>query len=151
MRKTLLAAALAMLSACSGGPEGAVAVRDPWARETVPGVQVSAGCARIENGTGRALRLTGAETDVAGRVELHNVIMDGGVMRMRPVEVGLDIPAGQTVELRPGGYHIMLLQLRRPLRAGETIPVTLRFEGGETVRADFPVRSAADAAQGRAS
>ena len=151
MRKTVLAAALATLSACSGGPEGAVAVRAPWARETVPGVQVSAAYARIENGTNHAVRLTGAETDVAGRIELHNVTMDGGVMRMRPVAGGIEIPAGQTVELKPGSYHIMLLQLRRPLRAGETIPVTLRFEGAPAIRADVPVRSAAEAAQGRPS
>lgn len=144
-----LAVALA-LSSCGGGrPEGNVAVRDAWARETVPGVQISAGYARIENGTNHAVRLTGAETPAAGQVELHSVTTENGVMQMRPVTEGLEIAVGQSVELRPGSYHLMLLDLRQPLRAGERLPVTLRFADGPPVRVDFPIRSAADAAGGR--
>ena len=140
--------ALLALSACGGTPEDAVAVHDGWARETIGGVAVSAGYARIENGTGRAVRLVGAETPAAGRIEIHNVIDDNGVMRMREVAGGLDIPAGGSVALRPGGYHMMLLDLARPLRAGETIPVTLRFDTGDPLQAEFTVRSAAEAAGG---
>lgn len=152
MKKLLNAAGIASLlalAACGGNtPDGAVRVHDGWARETIGEVAVSAGYGRIENGTGAAVRLVGAETPAAGRIEIHDVIDDNGVMRMREVTGGLDIPAGGSVELRPGGYHMMLLDLARPLRAGETIPVTLRFESGETLAADFAVRSAAEAVGG---
>lgn len=147
--RILLLAALAALAACGGRPpSGMVAVHDGWARETIAGVTVSAGYARIANETGQNVRLTGADTPAAGRVEIHNVTQDGGVMRMRPLPDGLDIPAGETVELRPGGYHLMLLDLQRPLRGGERIPVTFRFGTGAPVTASFEVRTAAQAAAG---
>lgn len=141
-------AALATLTACHSRPDGSVTVHDPWVRATVTGVMVSAGYARIENGTGDAVRLIGAETPVAGRVELHNVTMENDVMRMRPLADGLDIPAGQSVELRPGSYHMMLLELRRPLRSGERVPITLRFARGEPQRVEFTVRAATPAPHG---
>jgi copper(I)-binding protein len=149
MKKLILLAALAALAACGGcPPSGMVAVHNGWARETTTGVTVSAGYARIENGTGQSVRLTAVDTPAAGRVEIHNVINDGGLVRMRPLADGLDIPAGETVELRPGGYHLMLLDLQRPLRGGERIPVTFRFGTGAPVTASFEVRTAAQAAQG---
>lgn len=149
MKKPILLAALAALAACGGRPpSGMVAVHDGWVRETTAGVTVSAGYARIENGTGQNVRLTGADTPAAGRVEIHNVIDDGGVMRMRPLAEGLEVPAGETVELRPGSYHLMLLDLQRPLRGGERIPVTFRFGTNAPVTASFEVRTAAQAAQG---
>lgn len=144
-----LAPLTALAAACGApAPQGAVTVQAPWARETTTGVTVSAGYGRIENSTGEDIRLVGAQTPVAGRVELHNVLNEGGVMRMRPVEGGLDIPAGGIVELRPGSYHLMLLELRQPLRAGESVPVTLNFASGPPVQATFQVRSAAQAAGG---
>ncbi|MDQ8755636.1 copper chaperone PCu(A)C [Sphingosinicella sp. LHD-64] len=149
MKHFSLLAALAALAACGGRPpSGMVAVHDGWARETTAGVIVSAGYGRIENGTGQDVRMTGADTPVAGRVEIHNVTDDDGVMRMRPLPEGIDIPAGETVELRPGSYHLMLLDLNRPLRGGERIPVTFRFGTGAPVTASFEVRNAAQAAQG---
>lgn len=149
MKHFMSLAALAALAACGAPtPSGTVTVHDGWARETTAGVTVSAGYGRIENGTGAAVRLIGTETPVAGKVEIHNVTTEGGVMRMRPLADGLDIPAGETVELRPGGYHLMLLELRQSLRRGETVPVTLRFDSGPSVRADFTVRSTAEAAHG---
>lgn len=149
MKHFTLLATLAALAACGGRPpSGMVAVHDGWARETTAGVTISAGYARIENGTGQDVRLTGADTPAAGRVEIHNVTDDGGVMRMRPLPEGIDIPAGETVELEPGGYHLMLLDLRRPLRGGERIPVTFRFVTGAPVTASFEVRTAAQAAGG---
>lgn len=149
MKHFALLAALAALAACGGRPpSGMVAVHDGWARETTTGVTVSAGYARIENGTGQDVRLTGADTPAAGRVEVHTVTDDGGVMRMRPLPDGIDVPAGETVELKPGSYHLMLLDLRRPLRGGERIPVTFRFGADAPVTASFEVRTAAQAAGG---
>ncbi len=146
--KAIGLAALLALSACGDAPDGTVSVNEGWARETIGEVAISAGYVRIDNGTGASVRLIGAETPAAGRVEIHNVIDDNGVMRMREVTGGLEIPAGGGVELRPGGYHLMLLDLARPLRSGETIPVTLRFDAGDPRQADFAVRSAAGAAGG---
>lgn len=147
MKHLIPLAALVALAACGGPtPSGMVAAHDGWARETIAGVTVSAGYARIENGTGQDVRLTGADTPAAGRVEIHTVTDDGGVMRMRPLPEGIEIPAGETVELMPGGYHLMLLDLRRPLRGGERIPVTFRFGTGAPVTASFEVRTAAEAA-----
>lgn len=72
-------------------------------------------------------RLVGASSPVAGVVEIHEMAMEGNVMKMRPVS-GLDLPAGRSVELKPGGYHVMLMDLKRPLRAGERVPIELRLE-----------------------
>ncbi len=146
--KSIGIAALFALSACGDAPDGAVRVHDGWARETIGEVAVSAGYARIENGTGVPVRLVGVETPAAGRIEIHNVIDDNGVMRMREVAGGLEIPAGGSFELRPGGYHLMLLDLARPLRSGEAIPVTLRFDAADPLQADFAVLSAVEAAGG---
>lgn len=119
-----------------------------WVRETAAGVAVSAGYGRIENKSGEEVRLISVETPLAGRTEIHNVVHDGGVMRMRELPDGLPIPAGGSVELKPGGYHLMLLQLKEPLRAGTGVPVALRFDNGESIAAVFPVRTAAQAAEG---
>jgi len=72
-------------------------------------------------------------------VELHTMTMDGDVMRMREVEGGIELPAGETVELAPGGLHIMFMGLESPFVEGETVPVTLTFEGGETIDLELPV------------
>jgi copper(I)-binding protein len=87
-------------------------------------------------------RLLGGATPVASQVEVHEMSMDGGVMRMRPVSGGLVIPAGGTVALKPGGYHIMLIGLKTPLTAGTMVPLTLRFEKAGLVKLQVPVRPA---------
>jgi hypothetical protein len=94
-------------------------------------------------------RLVSASSPVAGVTEIHEMTMDGQVMRMRAVD-GLDLPAGRAVQLKPGGYHVMLMELKQPLKAGETVPITLVIEraGGakESVRVDAPVRPLAASA-----
>jgi copper(I)-binding protein len=94
-------------------------------------------------------RLVSASSPVAGVTEIHEMTMDGQVMRMRAVD-GLDLPAGRAVQLKPGGYHVMLMELRQPLKAGETVPITLVIEraGGakESVRVAAPVRPLAASA-----
>lgn len=83
-------------------------------------------------------RLVGAKADVSKAVEIHETVMDGDVMRMQPVQGGIEVPAGGQVELKPGGYHVMLIGLTRDLNAGDKFPLTLQFEkGGEmTVQAE---------------
>ena len=72
-------------------------------------------------------RLVGASSSVAGVVEIHEMVMEGSVMKMRAIP-GLDLPPGRSVELKPGGYHVMLMDLKRPLKAGDRVPVELRIE-----------------------
>ena len=119
-----------------------VAIADPWVRATVPQQQASGAFMRLT--AVKPARLVEARSPVAGVVELHEMRMEGDVMRMRAVP-GIDLPAGKAVELRPGGYHVMLMALKQTLTAGETVPITLVFEtadqGREAVEIKVPVRA----------
>jgi len=103
----------------------AVRVIDPWARATVPGQKV--GGVYMEIVSPRDARLVGVSSPAAGTAEVHSMTMDGGTMRMRAVEA-LDLPAGTPVRLAPGGYHVMLFDLKKPLVAGQKVPLTLVIE-----------------------
>ena len=120
-----------------------VAVSDAWARATVPGQPV--GAAYLNLTSTRGATLTRIGSDAAGTVQMHAMSEDGGVMRMREVE-RLELPAGQTVRLAPAGTHLMLLQLKKPLRAGESIALefTLVDKAGQSrvLRTVVPVRTA---------
>ncbi|MEO8344133.1 MAG: copper chaperone PCu(A)C [Betaproteobacteria bacterium] len=96
-------------------------------RATPPGAQVAGAFLTIENRGKDADRLVGASSPVAGQVEIHEMAMDGGVMKMRAVKE-VDLPPGAKVQLRPGGYHVMLQSLKQPLKAGDAMPLTLTFE-----------------------
>jgi copper(I)-binding protein len=150
MRAALLSLIVVIAGAC-GAPHGegpsaperttaALEVRDGWAAPTPGGVDVSAGYLTIVNAAGREDRLLGATSPRAARVEVHEMSMDGGVMRMRAVEGGLVIPAGATVMLGPGGQHLMFYGVSQPFAAGERIPVTLRFAQAGDVAVELPVR-----------
>jgi copper(I)-binding protein len=119
----------------------AIDVHHPWARPTVSGQQAGGGFLRIDNRTGVADRLLSARSPAAERVELHAMSMDGDVMRMRQID-GIDLPPGQSVELKPGGLHLMFMGLKQPLKAGARFSLTLRFEkAGEvpvTVQVENP-------------
>jgi hypothetical protein len=108
-----------------GGAQAQVEVKDAWARPTVPGQNASGAFMTITAKDGA--RLVGVASAVAGIAEVHEMAMEGNVMRMRAVS-SLDIPAGRPVELKPGGYHVMLLDLKRPLAPGQRITLDLRFE-----------------------
>ncbi|MGQ0654403.1 MAG: copper chaperone PCu(A)C [Betaproteobacteria bacterium] len=115
-----------------------ITVEKPWARATAPGAKVAAGYMLIRN-QGTADRLVGASSsEAAARVELHVHIHEGGVVKMREV-AGYDVPAGGSFELKPGGAHLMFMQIKRPFREGEKIPVRLRFEKAGEVSAEFHV------------
>ena len=115
-----------------------VTVDEPWVRATVPGQPVAGGYLRIKSAQSAAL--VGVRTPVAQRAEIHEMQMDGGVMRMRPVP-RIDLPAGKTVELKPGGYHLMLMSLAKPLRAGDTVPITLVIERPDKTRQEIEVQA----------
>lgn len=141
----LVATAAAVVMA---GPSWAqVAVSQPWARATVT-AQKSSGVF-LELTAASASRLTGVSTPVAGVAEIHEMKMDGDVMRMRPVE-SLALPAGQTVSLKPGGYHVMLMDLKQQLKAGESFPLTLRVSDAagqpQEIAVEVPVRALGGAA-----
>ena len=102
-------------------------VSNPFARATPPGAKVAGAFMTIKNVGTDADRLVSASSPIAGLVEIHEMAMDGGMMKMRAIK-GIDLKPGATVELQPGGYHVMLEDLKQPLKQGEQIPVTLTFE-----------------------
>jgi len=102
-------------------------VDSPYARATPPGAMTAGAFMKIANRGNLPDRLVRAASPAAGGVELHEMKMEGSVMRMRSV-VGIEIGAGETVALRPGGYHLMLVNLKHPLGEGEDVPLTLTFE-----------------------
>lgn len=116
-----------------------VMVVEPWARATPKGADVGAGYLVIHNHGATADRLTGGSADF-GAVEVHEMKMDGGMMKMRKLDDGLAIPAHGTAKLAPGGYHLMFTHLTRPLVKGEDLKVTLTFEHAGSIVVDFPVR-----------
>jgi len=144
-RRILAAGAVAALALAAAFPlfaggEG-VMVADPYARETPPNAQVGGAYMTLVN-HGPANRLTGAQSDAAKTVQLHNhVIDDAGVMRMRQVEGGIALGMHETVVLQPGGLHVMLMGLNAPLKQGETVGITLDFEDGSTVDVVVPIRT----------
>jgi hypothetical protein len=126
-RLAALGAAFAFIVAAAGGAtaQGSdVQVKDVWARAMPGGAQTAAIYGTLASATGD--RLTGASTPAAQTAELHIMTMDNGVMKMRQVD-GIDLPAGQAVTLKPGGYHIMLTGLAQPLKEGQSFPLTLTF------------------------
>lgn len=130
MSMKLLAFAASLLlaggaMAQTGAPPGQIEVENAWARAT-PG-KAENGAAYLTIVSPVADRLTGLSTPVAKQAELHNMTMEGGVMKMRPL-TDVDLPANQPVTLKPGGTHIMLMGLTRPLKPGETFPLTLSFD-----------------------
>ena len=102
-------------------------VQQPWARATPKGASTGAVYMTLDNKSGSDDRLTGAASDVAAKVQIHEMSMTNGTMQMREVAGGLPIPAGGEVVLKPGGYHVMLMGLKKPLVAGESFPLTLTF------------------------
>lgn len=118
---------------------GALTISAPWARATPPGAPTGAGYLTITNAGSTADTLTAVSTPAAATGELHEMAAKDGIMTMRQVAGGIAIPAGGTVTLKPGGYHLMFITLKAPLKQGGTLPVTLTFAKAGTVEADFPI------------
>jgi periplasmic copper chaperone A len=142
MKHILLASSCLLISALA---QAQITVNDPWVRGTVAQQKATGLFAQITSAKGG--RLVSASSPAAGMVEIHEMKMEGDVMRMRALPDGLALPAGKAVELKPGGYHVMLMDLKAPLKAGDTVPVTLVIEGAdkkrETVEIKAPVRALA--------
>lgn len=142
-RRPLVAFLPALLAAPAAAQEmraGDLTVQQPWTRAAGQGA-TGAGFLAISNRGAAADRLLSASSPAARAMELHTMIRDGDVMRMRPVEA-IDVPGGQTVTLRPGGLHLMLIGLSQPLREGESVPVVLRFERAGPVQVALTVQAA---------
>ena len=118
---------------------GAIAIGHPYARATGAGQPIGGGFLKLVNG-GDADRLVSASAEVSKSVELHEMKMEGDVMRMRQVD-GIALQAGQTVELKPGGYHLMFVGLKAPLKAGDSFPMKLKFEKAGEVTVDVKVEA----------
>jgi copper(I)-binding protein len=122
----------------AAGPAWAqVTVERPWSRATPPGAKVGAGFMTLKN-AGNADRVVGASSPVAGRVEMHVTVREGDVMKMREVK-GFDVPARGSFELKPGGAHLMLMDLKRALKKGEKVPLTLKLEKGGELKVELLV------------
>ncbi len=140
--KALVAAML--LASAASLPAGAanIDVTDAWVRATMPGQPVSGAYMQLRADTDA--KLIGASSHAVPRVEVHEMKMDGGVMRMREV-TAIDLPQGKTVSLEPGGFHIMLMNLEKPIAAGDVVPLTLVVESGgkrQTVEVNAVARAA---------
>lgn len=121
--------------------KGDIVVAQPWSRATPGGARVAGGYLTVANRGAQPDRLTGGSAEFAERVEVHEMATVNGVMTMRGLGSGLEIPPGQTVELKPGGYHLMFVGLRRQLTEGQTVKVTLTFERAGTVELNFRIGS----------
>jgi len=118
---------------------GAIKIENAYTRATVPGQQVAGGFMKIEN-KGAADQLISASSPAAGEVQLHEMAMDGNVMKMRQVK-DIAVPAGGAVELKPGGLHLMFMNIKAPLAAGQTVPVKLKFAKAGEVEVKMPVNA----------
>ena len=140
---TGLIVAASITSAWAQPAQGAaIDVKNPWVRATVAQQKSTGAFMQLTAKTDT--RLVAAQSPVAGVVEIHEMAMDHNVMKMRALPTGLALPAGQTVELKPGGYHVMLLDLKGQVKEGDTVPLTLVFEGQggqrETLEIQAPAR-----------
>lgn len=130
--KALVAAAaisLASVSAHAGDAKlGDLTISNSWTRATPPNAKAGGGFVTITNNGSEADRLVSVASDVAARVEIHEMAVVDGVMKMRELEAGIEVPAGETVELKPGGLHIMFMGLKDKFVEGGDVPVALTFE-----------------------
>ena len=119
---------------------GDLVITQAWSRATPGGAKIAGGYLTIENKGSAPDRLIGGSADVADKVQVHEMSMNNGVMTMRQLDKGLAIEPGKTVKLAPGGYHLMMLDLKSPLKQGDKVPVTLEFEKAGKVKLSLDVQ-----------
>ena len=117
-----------------------VTVTEPWVRATVP--QQKATGAFMQLKADQSMRLVAGKSPVAGVVEIHEMAIDNGVMKMRQIP-GIEIPAGQTLALKPGSYHVMLMDLKQQVKDGDTVPITLEFVGLDNKKHTMEIKAPA--------
>jgi len=137
---TVLAHFLAAPALAEEVKAGDLVITQAWSRATPGGAKIAGGYLTIANKGAAADRLIGGSADVAGKLEIHEMTMNNGVMTMRPLAKGLVIEPGNTAKLAPGGYHLMLMDLKGPLKQGDKLPVTLEFEKAGKVKVAFDVQ-----------
>ena len=115
-------------------------ISQAWSRATPNGAKIGTGYFTIENKGTTADRLIGVSGDISGKIEVHEMSMNNGVMKMRAVDGGLVIDPGKTVKLAPGGYHLMIMDLKNPLKQGDKVPLTLSFEKAGKVAVTLDVQ-----------
>ena len=118
---------------------GSIHISQPWSRATPKGASAGAGYMTITNKGSEPDRVNCVSSDASAQCQIHTMTMDNGVMKMRPVEGGLEILPGQTVTLKPGGLHMMLIDLKHPLEAGNSVKATLKFDHAGTVDVEYPI------------
>ncbi len=141
--RTIAASAATLV--LSAAAHAQVTVKDPWVRGTVAQQSATGLFAQITSARGG--KLVAAASPVAGVVEIHEMKMEGSTMKMRAIP-GLDLPAGKVVELKPGGHHVMLMDLKQPLKSGQTVPVSLVIETAGGQRETVPVQAVVRAVPG---
>jgi copper(I)-binding protein len=143
---TIVATSLGFSVHAQEAKVGSIKIENAYTRSTVPGQQVAGGFMKIEN-KGGVDQLISASSPVAGEVQLHEMAMEGNVMKMRQVK-DIPVPAGGAVELKPGGLHLMFMNIKAPLAAGETVPVKLKFAKAGEVEVKMPVNAMGNAGGG---
>jgi periplasmic copper chaperone A len=150
-RRLAVAMALAGLmtpAARAEDPAASIVITQPWSRATPGGSKVAGGYLTVENKGSALDRLLSASTDVAKKVEIHEMAVTEGIMTMRPVEGGLAIEPGRNAKFAPGGLHLMIIGLTTPLMRGNKFPVTLKFEKAGEIKVSFDVRAMGGPAPG---
>jgi periplasmic copper chaperone A len=136
--KSLMTAAALAVATLSAWAHEAVEVENAWVRATVPGQMATGAFMTLTAKEGA--QLVGASTPVAGVAQVHEMKMDGGVMKMAEVKGGLELPAGKAVQLKPGGYHVMLMDLKSTLAKDSTVPLTLTFKDAKGVESKMELK-----------
>ena len=143
--KSMLLAALLVFGANAASAHefkvGNLHIGHPWSRATPKGAKLAAGYLKITNNGSVADRLIGGSADFSGRFEIHEMKDEGGVMKMRALPNGIEIKPGETVELKPGGYHLMFPDLKQPLEQGKKVKGTLKFEKAGSVDVEYAVEA----------
>jgi periplasmic copper chaperone A len=156
LSRILTLAALSVLAFAAPGraddvKAGDLVITQAWSRATPGGAKVAGGYLTIENKGSAPDKLVGVSAEIAGKIEVHEMATDNGVMKMRPLEKGLTIEPGKTVKLAPGGHHLMMQELKGPLKQGDKVPVTLEFEKAGKVAVTLDVQAVGAPAPGSAA
>ena len=139
-----VAATLVLLARAASAADftaGSIQIGNPWTRATPKGSTVAGGYMTLTNKGTAPDRLVTGTSAAAGRFEVHRMAMEGGVMTMRPVEGGLEIKPGETVEFKPGSFHVMMMDLKQPLEKGQKVKGTLTFEKAGKVDIEYAVEA----------
>ena len=140
---TLIALAITTpLALAHGYKLGTLAIAHPWAKATIPGQPVAGGFLKITNNGTEPDRLLKITSGVSDMIQIHEMKVEDGIMKMGEIPGGLEIAPGATVELKPGGLHVMFMGLKAPLKEGETVKATLTFEKAGTVDVEFKIDAA---------